>query len=70
MTQPAAATFYRVTDFYLGDALRFLALRCDADGKYTGRVDGSAPREYHAEAVRDGEHAGLPEWPNPYARLA
>ncbi len=66
----AAATFYRVTDFYLGDSLRFLALRVDAAGKHTGRIEGSLAREYHAEAVRDGDAAGLPEWPNPWARLS
>lgn len=69
-TVAAVTTFYRITDFYLGDSLRFLALRCDAAGKHTGRVEGSAAREYHAEAVRDGEAAGLQEWPNPYARLS
>lgn len=73
MTTTSSATasvtqFYRVTDFYLGDLLRFLAIRCDASGQHTGRVEGSVAREYHAEAMQDGEGAGLPEWPNPYAR--
>jgi hypothetical protein len=66
MTAPQ--TFYRVTEFYLEDALRFLAIRCDASGQHTGRVDGSMAREYRAEAMRDGTGAGLPEWPNPYVR--
>ena len=69
-TPIAASTFYRVTEFFHDDLLRFLALRVDADGKYTGRVEGSAAREYHAEAARDGADAGLTEWPNPWARLS
>jgi hypothetical protein len=70
-TQPAAiTTFYRVTEFFHGDTLRFLALRCDAAGQHTGRVEGSLAREYHAEAMRDGEREGLPEWPNPWARMS
>jgi hypothetical protein len=69
-TAPAPAIFYRVTEFFHGDALRFLALRVDAAGQHTGRVEGSAAREYHQEAVRDDERVGLPEWPNPWARLA
>jgi len=64
----AVSQFYRVTEFYSGPTLRFLAIRCDAAGQHTGRVEGSVAREYHVEAVCDGEGAGLPEWPNPYAR--
>jgi len=69
MTTPqTAASFYRVTEFYSGPTLKFLAITCGADGGHAGRGEGSAARDEQSMAHRDGQGAGLKEWPNPYAR--